>query len=297
LSAVVWVLLAGFNLYLLFAALTQGPTWSSDYGLQGMQYGARQVFGEVSGYLQAHPGVPVVVSPTWANGADVLARFFLPDPGAVMLESIDHWINDQHPLNEDMCFVLPAYELERARASARFSQITVEKTLPYPDGRPGFYFVRLRYRDDIDAVMAAELEDRHALESARLTVDGQEILVQYSRLDIGSIANLFDGNLDSVIRSRAANPLVVKIEFPVPRQMSGFVVQIGGAASILDVAAEIDGASQLYQWRRQVDMAPNPRPLALDFEGTLPVKRLEIRLKNTIDPEPSHVHLWELAFQ
>ena len=39
-----------------------------------------------------------------------------------------------------------------------------------------------------------------------------------------------------------------------------------------------------------------PRPLALDFEQELAVRWLEIRLKNTIDPEPGHVHLWELIF-
>lgn len=296
LNLVVWLLLAGFNGYLLGSALINGPTWSDDYGLSGMQYGARQVFGEVQSYTREHPGEQIVVSPTWTNGTDVVARFFLPDPLPVMLEGIDHWLTEKNPLFDNMLFILPPEEYERAQTSGKFSLIQVERSLPYPDGRPGFYFVHLRYAANIDAILAAELADRRTLLNAQVTAGGQPVLVKYSKLDMGSIENIFDGDRETFVRTLAANPLVLRIDFPEPRHMRGLVAQIGGAASILDVAAGIEGETQVFQWRRQVTESPMPRPLALDFEQELAVRWLEIRLKNTIDPEPGHVHLWELIF-
>jgi len=291
-----WIGLVGFNLYLLGAALVNGPTWSADYGLGGMQYGARQVFGAALDYQQAHPDATVVVSPTWTNGTDVVARFLLPDPSLVQLDSIDHWLNEKQPLDDNMLFILPPEELERAQDSGKFSRIQEVGSLPWPDGRPGFYLLHLAYVPDIDRIMAAELRDRYELESAHLVVEGQPLLVQYSRLDMGAIQNVFDGDLATFARTSAANPMVLQIEFPAPRRLTGVTLQIGGAASILDVSAEVEGESQTYMWRRQVGDVPMPRPLNLDFEGELPIRRLELRLKNTRDGEPAHVHLWEVTF-
>jgi hypothetical protein len=296
-SAVAWAVLVAGNIYLLATALVNGPTWSSDYGLAGMQYGARQVFGEVRRYADEHPGAAIVVSPTWANGTDLVARFMLGDPMSVRLESIDYWLVEKKPLDESMLFVLPAEEFERAQRSAKFSLVQVVQTLPYPDGRPGFYFVHLRYVDEIDTIMAEELAARRAMESANVLAGGQLVLVKYSRLDMGAIENVFDGSNESFVRGLAANPLVVQIEFPQPRRMRGIVAQVGGAASVLDVSAEVVGQVQLYQWRWQGRETSVLRTVAMDFEGELMVSKLEIRLSNSQELEPAHVHLWEVAFK
>jgi hypothetical protein len=44
------VVLCWANLAMLRDALVNGPTWFQDYGLGGMQYGARQLFTEVRSY-------------------------------------------------------------------------------------------------------------------------------------------------------------------------------------------------------------------------------------------------------
>ena len=297
LSAEVWVLLAGFAFYLLYAALTYGPTWSTDYGMGGMQYGARQVFAEAQRYAWGHPGAPVYISSSWANGTDVVARFFLPDNSPVKIEGIDSWLEQKRPLEDEMLFILPPEELERVQKSGKFSGIDVVGTLPWPDGRPGFYLLHLRYVDQIDQMMAAEMADRRALQTDSLVVGGQPALVQYSRLDIGQIEDIFDGDLQTFLRTMVSNPLELHITFDSPRRMSGLLLQIGGEASILDVSADVAGSDQLSQWRLQVDENPQPRPLALDFGGELDVLRLEIRLKNTYNDEPAHVHLWEVTLQ
>ncbi len=161
----VWALMAGFAFFLLYSALTFGPTWSTDYGLGGMQYGARQVFGEAQRYDNEHPGAQVYISSSWANGTDVIARFLLPATSKVTIEGIDHWLEQKQPLNDEMLFILPPEELERAQKSAKFSLIQVVSIIPWPDGRPGFYLLHLRYVDQIDQILADEFAAQHALET------------------------------------------------------------------------------------------------------------------------------------
>ena len=304
-----WVLLAGMSFYLVGDALINGSTWSTDYGLGGLQYGARQVFGEVQTYTREHPDVPVVISPAWANGTDVVFRFFIPDPRSVevlgqvrdpapvKLAGIDSWLVEKHPLDDRMLFILPPEEFERAQTSLKFSQIQVDRILAYPDGKPGFYFVHLRYVENIDQIMQVELEDRRALITGETIISGQSLPVQVSRLDMGEIKHIFDGDLKTFMRTMEANPLLVRIQFPVPKAVHGLVLQIGGTASTLAVVAQVAGETSPRLWNLQVDESPLPRPLEVDFGEALDITSVEIRLSNTHDPEPGHVHLWELGFR
>ena len=293
----VWGLMAGFAFFMLYSALTFGPTWSTDYGLGGMQYGARQVFGEAQRYENDHPGAQVYISSSWANGTDVIARFLLPANSKVTIEGIDHWLEKKQPLNDEMLFILPPEELERAQKSGKFSPIQVVSIIPWPDGRPGFYLLHLRYVDQIDQILADELAAQHALETDSVVVGDQPMLIKYSRLDMGEIKNIFDGDLATLIRTLVSNPLELQIEFASPRRMKGLQLQIGGEASILDVTADVAGSDHPKEWSVQVDDSPTPRPLSLDFGGELDVLRLDIRLANMHNSEPAHVHLWELTFQ
>ena len=50
--------------------------------------------------------------------------------------------------------------------------------MAYPDGQPGFYFVRMRYADNVDTIFAAERQARQVLQedSATLAACRREIL-------------------------------------------------------------------------------------------------------------------------
>ena len=47
-------------------------------------------------------------------------------------------------------------ELEKVLSSGKFEEVRIEQTLEYPNGEPGFYFIRLRYVENIDAILDAE---------------------------------------------------------------------------------------------------------------------------------------------
>ena len=62
------------NVRMLVDSLKNSPTWFTNYGLYGMQYGARQVFGTIKSELQEDPQKKFYLTSAWTNGADVQAE-------------------------------------------------------------------------------------------------------------------------------------------------------------------------------------------------------------------------------
>ncbi|NIS80611.1 MAG: hypothetical protein GTO14_10490, partial [Anaerolineales bacterium] len=62
-------------------SLLEGPTWNTDYGLYGTQFGVKQVFEEtVPQLLEDNPDAVIIMSTTWANNTHLFPYFFLtPD--------------------------------------------------------------------------------------------------------------------------------------------------------------------------------------------------------------------------
>ena len=297
LSIGLFVLLIGVNFGMLRDSLVNGLTWYSDYGLGGMQYGASSVFSKVQDTLKSSPGTEIVLSPSWANGTDMLARFFLSDPLPIDLGSIDGYLFQRLALDDNTLFIITPDEYEQAVSSGKFSMVRVEDTLAYPNGRTGFYFARLRYSDDINEIMAAERESRRQLIMAEVIIDGQAVQVQYPHMDMGEIEHIFDGDIYTLIRTLEANPLVLKLNFPEPRQMNGLTARVGGTPTRLTVRAyqkTANGDSEPVEFNDWAGDWPEPREMSIDFDAQVPIDYLEIEVENSRDQEPAHVHLWEV---
>lgn len=298
LSLLVFVLLCTAAFAMLGDALTNGPTWFNDYGLAGMQYGARQLFGAVGDYLAQNPGVHLLVSPSWGNGTDVVARFFFPDPQPFDMGSIEGYISEYREIRENDRFVLIPEELKQVQESPKFTDLKIEQTIPYPDGSPGFFFASLRYADDILEQFSAEVEQRRSLDQSTITLsDGSSAQVSYSILDMGRIEHVFDGSASTLARSQEANPLRVILSFPEPRPTQGVVTLVGGVPTRVAALVTTPGVPQPLVFSVEVEESPTPRTVALDFGETLLVEQLEIRVLSVRDSEPAHVHLWEITLQ
>ena len=292
-----FVLLAGFNFFLLGDALTNGRTWSTNYGLSGMQYGASQVFARAVQIHQQLPDTKMIMSPSWANGTDLVARFFLPNGFPMTLSSIDTYLVQKTPFDSSTLFILPPEEYQRAVDSKKFADIKVEQTLPWPNGQPGFYFLRMRYVDNIDAIMEQEAADRQVMLTQTVTVDGEDLNLKYSRLDMGPIANLFDGSLTSLVRTEAANPFKLQIDFPKPHPMASVDFHIGSTATTLELTVQVAGEDKPRIYHQVLPETTVVQTLSVDLGGTLNVTSLYIKLRNTFDAEPGHVHLWEIVWK
>lgn len=292
-----FLFLALFNFRMLQDALLNGPRWHTDYGLGGMQYGARQVFGEIDRRLRETPDEKIILSPAWANGTDIVARFFYPDPLPFEIGSIDGYFYERRPLDDNTLFIMISEEYQRAQESGKFTDIRVEQTMLTPNNQPGFYFVRLRYVDDIGAILAAERRQRRVLQEKEIILDGQPAHVRYSYLDMGEIENIFDGDPYSLVRTLEANPLQVIITFNGTRQVQMVSLRIGGAATQARVEAIDAEGNTLAARQQEVEQQPNPRELELSFDRPVEAGGLRLEIKNIHDREPAHVHLWEASLE
>jgi hypothetical protein len=295
-ALVVFVPLAVFNITMLRDALVNGPLWFNDYGLGGMQYGGRQLFGEIANYLREYPGTNLIVSPSWANGTDVIARFFFNDPLPFKMGSAKGYYLEAKPIDANTVFVMIPEEFDQLPRE-RFKAVDVEKTLPYPDGKPGFYFVRLQYVDNIADVVAAEREARRELHSQELVIAGETVKVSLPALDIGEARNLFDGDPNSLARSAGINPMEIKLEFPSVRDVHGVKVHIGGAKTTLRVQVWKEGVKDPLEFTQEAVESSVMRDIQVDFQGAIPTRQVLVEVLNTLDTEDGFVHVWEITFQ
>lgn len=284
------------NLLMTADALTNSPLWYQDYGMGGMQWGARQLFTELDGYTAAHPQDQLIVSPSWGNGTDVTARFFFPSTPPFQMGSIEGFFSDIQPLDDHTVFVMLPSEYEATLESGKFDHINIENTILYPNGEPGFLFVRLAYIDQIDEVLAAEREARRQLQQASLPMGSEVWLVKYSFLDLGRIEDAFDGNPDSLLRTMEANPLVVEIDFPVIRPIQTVRVKIGGPPAIVDLYFT-DESGAVIPYTRTVPEEPSPHFVVFQIDPAVQAVRLRVEVNSVRDQEPTHVHLWEIGIE
>ncbi len=286
-----------YNFHMLRDALVNGPFWSTDYGLGGMQYGARQIFGEIQDYLERSPNTHIVLSPSWANGTDTIARFFFIDHLPIEIGSIAGFMERMRPLNDKMLFIMIPEEYAQVLESNKFTDIRVEKVMPYPDGRAGFYFTRLRYVDDVAAIFEAEHQRRRTLLEHELRVSGFPARVSYSYLDIGSIENVFDGDSNTLIRTFEANPLQVHIRWLQSRPVKQVAVRIGGTTTQVELVFRDENGAEILHASRLADEEPLPRALTFIFEEAIDTSYLLVLVTSVHSPEPAHVHLWEISVQ
>jgi 4-amino-4-deoxy-L-arabinose transferase-like glycosyltransferase len=301
LSLSLFAVLTGFSFYMLYDALTHGPTWSKDYTLYGMQYGAEQLFGEaIPSDLARDPNVRFEVSPAWANGTDLFIPFFLsPSQQArVQLRNIDYYLSDKQTIDPNVIQVMTPEEYDRAIQSGKFKDIKIEQTLPYPDGRTGFYFTRLTYADNVDQTFAAEAETRRQLLKAQIRLGDQRVTVQYSQIGDMTIESIFDGDRDTLVRGTEANPFVLEFDFPEPRPVTGIVADFGSMDFTLTAQLYAPGSdTPVKQSQTYRDQPPDPHvEMKLENAPAL-VSKLRVEILSLLAGKTANIHIREFHVQ
>ncbi len=296
LSMAVVTVLGWTNIYLLTDALKNGPIWETDYSMSGMQYGAVQLAEKIPEFLasQKEP-VHLILTPTWANGSDVVMRFFFGTPVPFDMGSIDTFINQYVPLEDDIVLVMTPEEVERMEQCGKFTEISIVDRIPYPNGQTGFSFVKLKYVDGIQALFEAEAAARKVLQIEELPVNGVPSTVAYSYLDIGTVDKIFDEDNDTLIRTMEANPMEIRVTYSRLLDIEACTAEIGGTAS--DWVLELYGADQklIGEYKHHENETPNPRTIDLGIIPQKGVQEVRFLLKNSDSGEPAHVHLWEFS--
>lgn len=281
-------------------ALVDGPTWYSDYGLYGMQYGAPQVFRAIREELAQSGKTQILLTPVWSNNTDAFLPFFLSqeERERVRMAAINAYALRMRPVAPEELFVMTPEEFASAKQSGKFVFQAPERVIPYPDGRPGFYFVRFQYAPDAEAVFAAEREARQQLKEEAVPVDGETVIVRHSQLDMGALTALFDGRNDTLIRGAEANPFLLEVLFPTPRAVKTVRITLGSMSLIRVRIRTIPAEGE--QPREQESLHPNPPPnpmLAIPVPGAPePVRGIRLEITDVAAGEVTNMHVRELSF-
>ena len=296
-----FIILASANLRMLADSLRNGPLWFRDYGLGGLQYGAFQIFDLIDEYKREHPDTKIIFSPDWANGADVVARFFLDDFSSIQMGSVRGYLIQKLPLDRNTLFIMTPEEYNIIEENPKFTDIDVERIVPYPDDNPGFYFVRLSYVDNVDEVFAAEKATREALRESTLTIDGQQVNVRYSYLDSDfqdkSIALVFDNDPFSVAKTFETNPFVIEMSFSRVRTLNGFSIIIGSAKVQIKLKCYSEVGAQPTVYTFEGQGTQNQPELSFDLPAPLEVQVLQVEVLDPNAHDQAKVHIWELKLR
>jgi hypothetical protein len=294
-AGLAFTILALVNIGLLRTSLTAGPTWFTDYGLNGMQYGAQQVYTTAWELVQDHPGIKISVTPTWANGADILKRFFIPDNAPIYMANADQYLNLITEIDENLIMVLTDHEYQELLDSGKFVVEDILEILPYPDGSPGFYFVDIAYVDNVEEVFAAEEAELYAPVVEQITILDQTVTISHPRFDMGNVEHVFDGDPFTLVRTFDANPAYFYIDFTQPIELEGLTLTTGSMDFILTVLMTGPDQEVVEYSQSFLNQPPDPT-IEVDFDETPEqISRLEIEIEGLYLGQPYKIHIRELS--
>ena len=151
----------------------------------------------------------------------------------------------------------------------------------------------MKYSPDAEEIFAEELLERQKPVELDFDLMGQRVRVSHSRLDMGTVASVFDGNRATLIRSLEANPLMIRIDFPEAISLEGATVLVGAPATQFTVAIVTEEGDALT-FMEKVEVSDVVRAVSVDFGEQYSVKQLQIWVESLNEGVPAHVHLWEL---
>ncbi len=244
------------------------------------------------------PECKIFLSSSWANGTDVVARFFIEDTQSFEMGSIDNYLFTKEDIDPNQIFILIPEEMARAEASEKFKPMEVLKTIDYPDGSPGFYFLHLEYVDNIDEIFMQEEAARTTLiETTLFDPQGRQLKAAYSQLDMGTIENLFDGDENSFIRTLETNPLRVEIKPLENLDLNQVTIHLGGTACIIDLTIDpVDGSEPIHM-EKGIEESNDFRDVLFELENSVETNNISISILNDHDNEFAHVHAWEITLK
>jgi hypothetical protein len=212
--------------------------------------------------------------------------------------TVDGLMSQRQPLDQNMVFIAPASDLDKAQKSGKFFSIRVDRELKYPDGSPGFVFVRLAYVPNLDAMLAAEKQARKELVADTATIGGATVGVRHSLLDAGRVQDMVDGKLETLGRFLEANPGVLEFRFPVARAIHGLTLDTtsGTWEVTVRLAADENAPQQVFKQTFTSPIRDAHIQMSLD-QSSAPVSFARVEIRRTEDPEDaSKIHVREIQF-
>ncbi len=130
-----------------------------------------------------------------------------------------------------------------------------------------------------------------------VTLDGGEVEIRHSPLDIGTLQDALDGNVATLMRGESANPFFIDLTFQEPRTFSGIALTLGSMADVIFHATFVleDGTFSDATVESTV-LPPDPRVEIKLADGAQTVTQVHIEILDRRPPpgEGFHTHIREI---
>ena len=295
-AVLIFGLMLVFHASMLSDAIVNSPTWFDNYGMTGMQYGSREVF-TAAAELAERPDVDqVFVSPTWANGTDILMRYFIADDSPVKIANATGVLESYQPeLMGGTYFVLTLPEYQELVNNPKIDQVQIERVLEYPNSQPGFFFIRFEYASTAEQIFEAERLERSNPQEQSIIYQGHPLLVKYPYTDMGELKHIFDDDAFTFIRIYDANPAVFHLTFSEPIDLAGIRATTGSMDLILTVSLKLVGEEEPLTFSREFRDLPDDPTVEISFGKKLTdIEQVVIEIESLTPGDPFKIHVREL---
>lgn len=290
------LLLAAGNLMLLWNALTNGPTWFTDYGLGGMQYGAKQVSAQIQSFIDDDPQGRAFLSPNWANGVDVIKRYFFPDDAPVYLGSAASFTEELTDLDDHTLLVLTPEEYRALSTDPKIGRLDVQSIHTFPDWTPGFYFLKMDYSSAAPEIFEQERLEKLVPRLGSAHLFNQQVEIEHPYFDSGEIHHMLDQDPYTFARVYEANPTLLKFTFPLDASVSGLSLTTGSMDFELTIRAYADLESDPIVYHQGYEGLPDDPTVRVEFtRGPDRVHLIEIEILSIRPGNPVKIHIRELS--
>lgn len=145
----------------------------------------------------------------------------------------------------------------------------------------------------------AATETRQGLEATLIELDGQQADLIYSKLDMGSPADMFDGNRATLARGLEANPFVLEFVFSRPRPISGLSADFAHMDFTITARlygeGDAEGRTYTLEYRDRVPEEPH---IEMAFENPpAAVRKLRLEILQLNPPLDVHIHVREIKLK
>jgi hypothetical protein len=161
-----------------------------------------------------------------------------------------------------------------------------------------FAFTRLADKNGTNRTLDAEKVVSAGLIADDISLGNETIRMTHSPLDIGQSKDVFDNNIDTLMRGLEANPLVLDFEFPTPRPITGLVIDFGRMDFVIRVQVYgTESTSPVFYNGEYRQQPPIPHVEMNFVDGPKEVRRIYIEIEQLNPPEEIHIHVREVLFK
>lgn len=139
---------------------------------------------------------------------------------------------------------------------------------------------------------------RAGLEGASVEVGGQRIDLVYSKLDIGAPANMFDGDVSTLVRGLEANPFVLEFVFPEPQPIVGLSADFAHMDFTVTAQLYTDDELEPKVYTQEHLGLPDDPHIDMVFSGApAAVRKLRLEVLQLNPPIDVHIHVREVKLR